>query len=181
MTEDERVVTPYEGTGHRPWDDAAEIEAPLRLHHTPVLSQWVDYNGHMSESCYLLVFGDNSDAFFRYIGIGEEYRDSGTSLYTVETHLHNRREVCEDEPLEVSLQLLDHDAKRVHIFHAMRHGESGALIATAEQVLVHVDARSGRSAPMPGHLQQRLAAVHARHRDLAVPDVVGRSMGIPRD
>lgn len=176
----DRVVTPYEGTGHRTWDDNAPIEAPLRLHRTPVLGRWVDYNGHMSESCYLLVFGDNSDAFFRYIGIGEDYRDTGNSLYTVETHLHNRREVSEGEPLEVSLQLLDHDTKRVHIFHEMRQGDSDTLLATAEQILVHVDARSGRSAPMPEHLQQRLAAIHARHRELAVPDVVGRVMGIAR-
>jgi acyl-CoA thioester hydrolase len=176
----DRVVTPYEGTGHREWDDGADIPAPLRLHRTPVSHRWVDYNGHMSESCYLLVFGDNSDAFFRYIGIDEQYRADGHSLYTVETHLHNRREVAEGESLHLSLHLLDHDNKRVHLFHEMRHGDSDALLATAEQMLVHVDVRQGKSSPLPDFLLQRLDAIDRAHAALPVPEVVGRPMGIVR-
>lgn len=180
MDQTERVVTAYEGTGHRTWEDTAEIKAPLPLHRTPVLPRWVDYNGHMSESCYLLVFGDTADAFFRYIGIDEDYRAGGRSLYTVETHLHNRREVAQDEPLEITMQLLDHDPKRVHIFDEMRHGDTGDLIASAEQLLVHVDTTVGRSAPMPEYLRHRLAAIAESHAQLDVPAVVGRPMGIPR-
>ena len=54
------------------WDDpgAAPVQVPLRLYETTVGPQWVDYNGHMSEWCYLLVMGDSSDAFFRYIVSG---------------------------------------------------------------------------------------------------------------
>ena len=176
----DRVVTPYESSGHHTWDDAAVIEAPLRLHHTSVKPSWVDYNGHMSESCYLLVFGDNADAFFRFIGIDEDYRAAGQSLYTVETHLHHRREVAEGEPLALSLQLLDHDHKRVHIFHEMRRGDSDALLATAEQMLVHVDIEAGRSADLPPLLAERLDAIQRAHAALPRPDVVGRPMGIER-
>lgn len=174
-----RVVTPYEGTGHREWDDAASVPAPLELHRTPVRPEWVDYNGHMSESCYLLVFGDNSDAFFRYLGIGEEYRAGGGSLYTVETHLHNLREVTQDEPLRLTLRLLDHDTKRVHLFHEMRLGTDGTLLATAEQLLLHVDMHAGRVCELPGELQRRLGAVQSAHDQLPVPDTVGKPMGIP--
>ena len=100
------------------------------MYRPSVLPEWVDYNGHMSESCYLLVFGDNSDAFFRFVGIDEAYRDQGgQSLYTVETHIHNIREVAEGEPLRLTLQLLDHDNKRVHIFHSMYHATTGDLLA----------------------------------------------------
>ena len=176
----DRVVTPYEGTGHRPWVPGAPIERPLRLHQTRVSSAWVDYNGHMSESCYLLVFGDNSDAFFRFIGIDEDYRAGGCSLYTVETHLHHRREVSAGEPLALSLQLLDHDRKRVHLFQEMTHGESGVVLATAEQMLVHVDVAAGRSADLPGHLTERLDAIKHAHSVLPVPEVVGKPMGINR-
>ncbi|MGR3937525.1 thioesterase family protein [Streptomyces sp. BRA346] len=175
-----RVVTPYEGTGHRTWDDTADIPAPLSLHHTTVSPAWVDYNGHMSESCYLLVFGDNADAFFRYIGIDEQYRAAGHSLYTVETHLHNRREVAEGEPIRLTLRVLDHDTKRVHIFHDMHHGTTGTLLATAEQMLVHVDMAQGKSSPMPAALLRRLAAIQRAHEALPRPASVGRPMGIRR-
>jgi carnitine 3-dehydrogenase len=173
-----RVVTPYEGTGHLPWDDAADIEAPLRLHRTSVSPEWVDYNGHMSESCYLLVFGDCADAFFRYLGVDEAYREAGHSLYTAETHLHHRREVHEGAPLEVTLQLLDHDPKRVHVFMEMWHGDSRDLLATAEQLLVHVDMAAGRSAPLPAALAARLDAIQQAHAALPRPSAAGKPMGI---
>lgn len=176
-----RLGTPLEGTPAKAWDASAAIAAPLCLHETNVRPEWVDYNGHMSESCYLLAFGDSSDAFFRFIGIDESYREQGGhSLYTVETHIHNIREVALGQPLRLSLQLLDVDAKRVHIFHAMHHATSGELLATCEQMLVHVQMAQGRSAPMPTDLQQRLAAIHAAHALLARPAQAGASIGIRR-
>lgn len=177
---DDRVVTPYEGSGHRPWDADAPIPAPLHLHETTVPPSWVDYNHHMSESCYLLAFGDNADAFFRYIGIDEKYRADGHSLYTVETHLHHRREAHEGELLAMTLRVLDHDDKRVHVFHEMYGGEGDVLLATAEQMLVHVDSRAGTSTPLPREVAQRLEAIQRAHAELARPDVVGRPMRTDR-
>lgn len=176
-----RLHTPLEGTGHQPWDPLRPIDAPLALHQTEVREEWVDYNQHMSESCYLLVFGDNSDAFFRFVGVDEDYRDrGGHSFYTVETHLHNLREAALGVPLRLELQLLDLDPKRMHIFHAMRHGESGDLLATGEQMLVHVDMKQGRAAPMPHDLFERLQAIQAAHAALPRPTQAGSSIGIRR-
>ena len=176
-----RLRTPLEGSGHRPWDPAAVIGAPLQLHQTSVQPEWVDYNGHMSESCYLLVFGDSSDAFFRFVGIDETYRDvGGHSFYTVETHLHNLREVALAAPLRLTLQLLDLDGKRVHLFHAMQHGDSGDLLATAEQILVHVDMQQGRAAPILPPIQQHLQAILQAHAALPRPAQAGSSIGIRR-
>ena len=176
-----RVTTPLEGTPAKAWDASAPIAAPLCLHQPVVRPEWVDYNGHMSESCYLLAFGDSSDAFFRYIGIDETYRDvGGHSLYTVETHIHNIREASEGEPLRLTLQLLDADNKRLHIFHSMFHGASGELLATGEQMLVHVNMAQGRSAPMPHDLQLRVDAILSAHSALPRPKQAGASIGIRR-
>ena len=175
------LSTPLEGTPAPPWNPAAPIAAPLCQYRPTVLPEWVDYNGHMSESCYLLVFGDNSDAFFRFVGIDEAYRDQGgQSLYTVETHIHNLQEVAQGEPLRLTLQLLDHDDKRVHIFHAMYHATTGDLLATAEQMLVHVDMAQGRATRMPDDLQARLHAIAKAHASLPTPPQVGKPMGIRR-
>lgn len=178
MAHTDRVVTPREGVPSPAWDPHAAVPAPLRLHECTVESRWVDYNRHMSESCYLLVFGDNADAFFRYVGIDEDYRAHGHSLYTVETHLRHRREVAEGEPLSLTLQVLDHDARRVHVFHEMHHGTGGVLLASAEQMLVHVDTEQGRSCPMPRDLQERLATIRTAHAALPRADAVGRQMRI---
>src|SRR5579872_1353943 len=59
----------------------------LRLVDTDVRPEWVDYNGHMTDSRYLQVFGDATDALFRQVGIDDMYRRSGRAMYTVETHV----------------------------------------------------------------------------------------------
>ncbi|MDH4119311.1 MAG: L-carnitine dehydrogenase [Acidimicrobiia bacterium] len=128
------------------WTPGMEIETPLPLYQCRVAPDWVDYNDHMTESAYLLAFGWASDAFFRYIGIDEDYRAAKHSFYTVESHLVYTKEVSTGEPLVFTTQLLGHDHKRLHFFHSMYHGDSGDLLCTNEQVLVHVDMEAGRSA-----------------------------------
>jgi len=94
------------------WDPGRSIPAPLQVHTTTVVPEWVDYNGHLSEWAYLLVFGDNADALFRFIGIDEAYRAAGRSLYTAETHLRHLREVKLGQHLVLTLAVLGHDAKK---------------------------------------------------------------------
>src|SRR6516165_5469364 len=92
--------------------------------------------------------GESSDAFFRFFGVDDAYRAAGHSLYTVETHLRNLREAHEGEHLALTIQVLGTDAKRLHILHEM-YSATGALVATAEQMLLHVDTRAGQAAPFP--------------------------------
>jgi acyl-CoA thioester hydrolase len=154
------------------------IPAPLRLHATVAADEWADYNGHLSEWVYLLVFGDNADAFFRYVGVDEAYRAVGRSLYTAETHLHHLREAGPGERLTLTLQVLGVDAKRLHIAHEM-YNAAGDRLATAEQMLLHVDTRAGKVAPFPGEIAGRLGQIRAAHAGLPVPGYVGHVMRIP--
>jgi carnitine 3-dehydrogenase len=175
-----RVTAPYEGIPFKGWDPAAPIPAPLSLHTCTVKPEWTDYNGHMSESIYLLVMGDHSDAFFRFFGIDEAYRATGRSLYTVDTRIRYLKECSEGDRLRFTLQLLDLDEKRLHIFHEMLDADSGAVLATGEQLLVHVDMEAGRSSPLPPELFERLEAIRKAHACLPVPSTVGTAIGIVR-
>src|SRR3954462_5320766 len=123
---------------------APEDEAPLRLHAAVVAPEWIDYNGHAHESRYLQVFGDTTDALLRHIGVD---LDAGSSYYTVETHLSHLAPAHADERLHTTTQLLGHDAKRLHVFHSLHRTGDGALLATAEHMLLHVDTATGRASP----------------------------------
>ena len=173
--------TPLEGVASEPITPGEPIAAPLHLISPTVPRDWVDYNGHMSESCYLLVIGDQSDAFFRMIGIDEAYRAGGHSLFTVQTMIFNLAEAHLGDRLNLSLQVLDADEKRLHIFHAIHNAETGVLLATGEQMLVHVDMAAGRSTSMPPQLHARVLAVLAAHADLPRPAQAGRSIAIKRN
>lgn len=164
---------------HR-WTPTAIIEAPLRLFQCGVAPDWIDYNGHMTESSYLWVFGEASDALFRYIGIDETYRSAGQSFYTVETHLNFYKEMLAAEPLQVTTQLLDLDEKRLHLFHQMCHGHTNDLVCTTEQLLVHVDMQVATSSPIQPDVYRALQAILTRHQSLPTPKQVGRQIAIKK-
>lgn len=162
------------------WTPAAEIGQPLRLYECAVDPGWIDYNGHMTEASYLTAFGDASDALFRYVGIDEAYRAAGHSFYTVETHINYYKEVGSGEPLHFTTQLLGLDEKRLHIFHTMTHGITGDLLATTEQMLVHVDtqAASAFASPIQPDVYAALNAILTAHKAMPIPRQAGRQIAI---
>ena len=80
--------------------------------------------------------------------------------------------------VDVSTQMLGADPKRLHLFHTMTDA-NGAVIATAEQMLVHVDTVSGRSCPALGEVADAVAGLAAAQADLAQPDAAGRRIVMP--
>jgi carnitine 3-dehydrogenase len=160
-------------------DDDDDLSPPLRLHSARVLSEWVDYNGHAHESRYLQVFGDATDALLRYLGIDAAYLAAGGSYYTVETHLSHLREASAGDGLDVTTQVLGFDEKRVHVFHELHRSGDDVVLATAEQMLLHVDTSAGRAHPARPEILTRIAKLAAAHAVLPKPEPAGRAIGIP--
>lgn len=160
-------------------DDTVDIARPLRLHEVRVPPEWVDYNGHMHESRYLQVFGDAADALFRFVGIDGEYLTAGGSYYTVETHLSLLRQVMAEERLHVTTQLLGHDSKRLHAFHSLCRSNDGVLLATAEQMYLHVDTTAGRAGAAADVVLARVARIAEAHAALPRPERAGRRIEPP--
>ncbi len=158
-----------------------DISQPLKLFNTVVQPQWVDYNGHMTESRYLQVFGDSSDALYRHLGIDRAYLDDVGSYYTVETHIMHIKEVAGLEPIHSTTQVLDQDEKRLHLLHSIYHSGTNELLATGEQMMLHVDAKSGKAAAAPDWMLAKIKPITDAHAGLEKPDVAGRSIGIKRN
>jgi len=159
---------------------AGESSGGLRLVETQVRPEWVDYNGHMTDSRYLQVFGDATDALLRYAGVDDAYRRSGRALYTVETHVTHQAEARALEPLYVTSRVLEVDDKRVRLFHTLHRARDDAQVATAEQWYLHVDAAAGKAATMDAQLRSRLAALQAAQARLPPPPEAGRLAGKAR-
>ncbi|MGW9078922.1 thioesterase family protein [Streptomyces kronopolitis] len=123
----------------------------LPLFRRTVQDDWIDYNGHLSEAYYVLVFGFATDALMAAAGLGPSYRErSGCSLYTVETHVRYLREVARNTELTVRTTVLGVDGKKLRFLHEMFAGEpTGEPVATGEQFTLHVDRAAGRSVPLP--------------------------------
>jgi carnitine 3-dehydrogenase len=167
----------YEASHQQQMDDSDDLSAPLNLHSDTVHPEWVDYNNHMTESRFLQVFGDTSDALFRFIGVNQDYHDDGFSYYTVETHISHIREVAVDQPIYVTTRILGSDDKRMHIFHSMYLGTDDTLLATAEQMLLHVNTREGKTCAARKDIAERISRIAAAHADLDQPVQAGRAIG----
>lgn len=160
-------------------DGSAEGDGRLLTIATPVLPEWIDYNDHLTESCYLKLFGDATDVVLARIGAGPDYVAGGHSWYTVETHIRHLGQARLGEPIEVRSRVLAADSKRLHLFHEMTSVAQDALIATAEHMLVHVDATAEKSAPAPQEMQNTAQALVAGQANLAPPDGLGRQIRMP--
>jgi acyl-CoA thioesterase FadM len=157
------------------------FEAPIPPYQDRVRAEWIDANGHMGEAYHVLVFALASEAFYDEIGLDAITRErSRSAVYTVESHVCYLTEAGEGVPLEVVTRVLDCDAKRAHVFHALRHGTAGTLLATAETMLLHVDRESRRAAPFPPEVHELLRGLQELQAHQPRPEQAGRVVGIPR-
>jgi carnitine 3-dehydrogenase len=153
--------------------------APLALHEADVVAEWIDYNGHMTEHRYLQVFGDTTDALLRHLGVDADYLARSGSWFTVETHIRHLGETKAGDHLRATTQVIGADAKRLHVFHALYRASDGEQVATAEQMLLHVGAGTGRAGPALGEPAERVAALAAAHASLPSPEGAGRKIVMP--
>ena len=88
----------------------------------PVLDEWIDYNGHLSEPYYVLVLGHATDAVMDHVGLGPEYRARARRLA-----VHRRGARALPRPgagpgadLEVRSALIGATGKLLWIWHELR-------------------------------------------------------------
>ncbi|MFN6952240.1 MAG: carnitine 3-dehydrogenase [Albidovulum sp.] len=173
-----RVLLDHDRRRRAEFHAAPRSGAPLRLAEMQVLPGWIDYNGHMTESRYLFVASETSDAFLRLIGADMAYVAAGHSYYTAETHILHRGEAKLGDRIAGSLQVLHADEKRLHVFIRILRGED--TLATLEQMLLHVDMAAGRACPAAPEVLARLMPIAQAHQALPRPEAAGRHVGQPK-
>jgi acyl-CoA thioesterase FadM len=145
-----------------------------------VPAEWIDYNGHMMDGYYCVAFAEATEVFLEHVGFGPAYREeTGSSIYTVESHLCYFKSVRVGERLQYSTQLLGADAKRMHVFHWMTVTGPGDEVATNELMFLHVDVATERVTPMPADRRSAVAALAAEHGPLPLPRSAGRRIAMP--
>ncbi len=158
--------------------DAAKIDyaQPVRTLDRVVPVDWTDYNGHMNEARYLEAFSKATDRFMELMGCDQDYIASGGSYFTAETHIRHLDEVNAGAHIHIETLCLSGAGKKMHVFNSLYHSD-GRLLATGEQMLIHVSLETRRaSAPSP-EIAARLAKVEMHHAKLPRPDGIGRGIG----
>ena len=145
-----------------------------------VEDHWIDYNGHLNMAYYNVLFDRAVDEAYELIGIGVDYVSQRKhSFFTAEVHLRYLRELHAGDPVRVTFQLLDFDAKRLHFFEQLFHAVDGWVAATSENMALHVDMAAGKTAAFPSDIAAGLAKMKAAHAELPVPEAAGRRIAMP--
>ena len=147
-----------------------------------VQPEWVDYNGHLRDAYYLLLFSYATDGLMDHLGLDEAGRKAtGHSIFTIEAHINYVQEVKSGVSVEVRTQVLGHDRKRLRIYHSLHRVGAQPLLAANEQMLVNVDMAGPFSTPFAPSVLEVLQVLMAGHQSLPKPEYAGRSIALPGD
>ncbi len=155
---------------------------PLILWDLEVAPDWVDYNGHMNDAAYALVFSRSGDRWMERIGLGGDVRRStGHTLYTLQIMLHYFREAKQGAPLRVTAQLLEFDAKRARLWMELRSPPDGPVIAATEQLYLSVSqGEETRASAWREETRAALEAMATAHAGLPIPPQAGKGISLKR-
>ncbi len=156
-----------------------DLGAPLDRHRAVVRPEWIDGNGHMNVGYYVVAFDHATDTLCEQLGVAWNYVEHKLGMvFLLEAHVTYDREVYEGDELRITTQILDYDAKRLHFFHSMYHGDEGWLASTNELIMLHIDYETRRSASWRGETMRRIEAMAQAHKTLPWPEKAGRIIGI---
>ena len=168
--------------------------AELPAYQDVVRAEWVDYNGHLRDAFYMLIFSFATDALIDQIGLDDTVRKArGRSIYTLEAHISYLREIKEGAAVRVVahviahdkkrihlyMEMFEHDAKRMHLYLEMFADDGAEAVAAGEQMLLHVDTGGPRSAVFDSDVEARVRALVDAQAALPAPQYAGRVIGLP--
>jgi len=154
----------------------------LPIHHTAIVEDaWIDYNGHMNVAYYTRAFDLGTEGFLEAIGFGAAWRErENKTMMAVESHVVYEREAHVGDHLDVSVRMVDHDDKRVHVYCQMFDREEGHRAATCEWLMLQVDFAVRRATQFNDDERARLAAAQRTEAALGPIEGAGRSIGLKK-
>ena len=105
-----------------------------------IIKNWIDYNGHMNLSYYILVFDMGAEVILSKFQMGEQAaKKTKRSTMVVETHTNYIKEVKENDEVIIFLSHVDHDKKRLHYKLEMFEKSENILSATTEVLALYMN------------------------------------------
>jgi acyl-CoA thioester hydrolase len=155
--------------------------AGLVTSRSEVLPEWVDYNGHLRDGFYLVLFSYGVDGFMDQIGLDAAGRKAlGHSLFTLEAHLNFLHEVKLGTRVEVRTQVLGIDAKRVHLGLGLYEEGQDKLLSFCEQMQLNVDMAGPTATPFAPSVAALLQPLALAHAGFEKPKFAGRVIALPQ-
>ena len=155
------------------------MTAPFHAPPMPVREEWLDYNGHVTDSAYAVLCAAANEAYLEHLGVSADYQArTGCTTYTVEAHLRFLAEVSRGQTVDADVLLVDADAKRLRLHTTLR--VDGTAVLTGEYLVLHVDQGAGGVRPWPDDRDEVIQREREQHAAVERPAHLGRGVGAPR-
>jgi len=156
------------------------MHSALQTLKTPVIKEWIDYNGHLNDAYYLVIFTKATDRLQDYLGLTLEHiKSTGETLFTVESHLAYIQEIGLGKTVTITTQVLETDNKRIRIFHRM-FNDDNELLATVEMLFLCYNLLAKKVTNFSDMMMQSLAKIEADQVQAPWPDSAGKGIALKR-
>ena len=156
------------------------MSAPLRTLDATVIEDWIDYNGHLNEAYYLVIFSKATDAIQDYLGMTfTSIKSTGYTLFTVETHLRYLQEIGLGKDVYVTTHIIEYDNKRVRLYHSMYNAQD-ELLATAEKLFLSYNLQQERVVNFNDEFASKLATLVEEQSQLSMPKAAGAGIALKK-
>lgn len=144
-----------------------------------VQADWVDYNGHLRDAFYLLIFSYAVDGLMDEIGLDAQSRArTGLTLFTLEAHINYLHEVKLGAAVQARIRIMAMDHKRLQLYLTLHPEGQEQVMAASEQLLLQVNLEGPRSAPFEPGTTAALESIIAGQKDRSAPEYAGRKIAL---
>jgi carnitine 3-dehydrogenase len=146
-----------------------DTDAPFTTLGRVIPVDWMDYNGHMNESRYGQVFSDAGDVVMQMVGADPDYIAGGLSYFTVSNEIGYLNETHLGDVIHVRTQVLEARGKKLRLYHEMIRTSDDELLATCNQLLLHVSLETRKSCDPEGVVLDKITALGEAQSKLPKP------------
>ena len=146
-----------------------DVDQPFTTLERVIPIDWMDYNGHMNESRYGQVFSDAGDVVMSMVGADQAYIAGGLSYFTVSNEIGYLNETHLGDAIHVRTQVLESRGKKLRLYHEMIRTAGGDLLATCNQLLLHVSLETRRTCEPEGEVLAKITALGEAQSKLPKP------------
>ena len=158
------------------------LSFPYRTKNQEVLSDWIDYNGHMNVAYYTLAFDKALDFFFEdVLNIGPSFVEKNNEgPFALKASYNYFSELLEGEKFFVDISVLDFDLKRVHLFGEMRKDKTLELSAVFETVLMNMDLNERKVKQYPDRVLELFKIFKLSLATDKIPSEIGKKITLKK-
>ncbi|WP_188780137.1 thioesterase family protein [Marmoricola endophyticus] len=136
-----------------------------------------DVNGHLNIRHYVGIASEGLDESLTEVGIPQQWPTiSGEGVFTAEHHMSYLKELRVGDRLSVRVRLIGRSERAAHVLVYLVDETRQQLSYVMEEIFLHVDMESRRTAPWPADVAEAMDKQIAEHKALAWEPVLSGAM-----